>query len=135
MREEEIVRLFDDAGDEVGQLVPTTSRFTACACVTRDDFGAIATNLSLLLEKPPGDAYPWAVNIVDLSTLAEAWEYFKWGSQELREYLKQRLSLHGKVIGGYELVLVDSNHQASRVGRNQRCPCGSGRKYKKCCGQ
>lgn len=22
----------------------------------------------------------------------------------------------------------------SRVGRNERCPCGSGRKYKKCCG-
>lgn len=23
----------------------------------------------------------------------------------------------------------------SKVGRNDPCPCGSGRKYKKCCGQ
>lgn len=25
-------------------------------------------------------------------------------------------------------------HQGPRVGRNDPCPCGSGRKYKKCCG-
>ena len=28
--------------------------------------------------------------------------------------------------------LGDSNHQ-NRVGRNENCPCGSGKKYKKCC--
>jgi uncharacterized protein YecA (UPF0149 family) len=25
--------------------------------------------------------------------------------------------------------------QTSKVGRNDPCPCGSGRKYKKCCGK
>ena len=25
-------------------------------------------------------------------------------------------------------------HEAPRVGRNDPCPCGSGKKYKKCCG-
>ncbi|MEO2045594.1 MAG: SEC-C metal-binding domain-containing protein [Pirellulales bacterium] len=24
-------------------------------------------------------------------------------------------------------------HRAPRIGRNRRCPCGSGKKYKKCC--
>ena len=24
---------------------------------------------------------------------------------------------------------------ASKVGRNERCPCGSGKKYKACCGK
>jgi uncharacterized protein YecA (UPF0149 family) len=24
--------------------------------------------------------------------------------------------------------------EATRVGRNDLCPCGSGKKYKKCCG-
>ena len=24
--------------------------------------------------------------------------------------------------------------EAARVGRNDPCPCGSGKKYKKCCG-
>ena len=26
-------------------------------------------------------------------------------------------------------------HEGPRVGRNDPCPCGSGKKYKKCCGQ
>ena len=26
-------------------------------------------------------------------------------------------------------------HQKDKVGRNDPCPCGSGKKYKKCCGQ
>ena len=25
-------------------------------------------------------------------------------------------------------------HQGPRIGRNDPCPCGSGKKYKKCCG-
>ena len=25
-------------------------------------------------------------------------------------------------------------HNVPKVGRNDLCPCGSGRKYKKCCG-
>ncbi|MBW3595844.1 MAG: SEC-C domain-containing protein, partial [Planctomycetes bacterium] len=25
-------------------------------------------------------------------------------------------------------------HAAPRVGRNEPCPCGSGKKFKKCCG-
>jgi uncharacterized protein YecA (UPF0149 family) len=29
----------------------------------------------------------------------------------------------------------DSFDKQSRVGRNEPCPCGSGKKYKKCCGQ
>ncbi len=25
--------------------------------------------------------------------------------------------------------------QSAKIGRNDQCPCGSGRKYKKCCGR
>lgn len=28
----------------------------------------------------------------------------------------------------------DSNRSTSKIGRNDLCPCGSGKKYKKCCG-
>ena len=27
-----------------------------------------------------------------------------------------------------------SNNNFKKVGRNEKCPCGSGKKYKKCCG-
>mgnify|MGYP002713033755 CR=1 FL=1 len=31
--------------------------------------------------------------------------------------------------------LIDAPPANRKVGRNEPCPCGSGRKYKKCCGQ
>jgi len=30
---------------------------------------------------------------------------------------------------------VEQAHSGRTVGRNDPCPCGSGKKYKKCCGQ
>lgn len=53
----------------------------------------------------------------------------------------------GKVMGAYVRALKDAfaetasgkpkpfKNPGSRIGRNDPCPCGSGRKYKKCCGK
>ena len=30
---------------------------------------------------------------------------------------------------------IDNENQFTKVGRNEQCPCGSGKKYKKCCGK
>jgi len=58
-----------------------------------------------------------------------------------QEELKEKIELARKVLeltpgfGKEEgrSVPVDSNQP--RVGRNDPCPCGSGKKYKKCCGR
>jgi preprotein translocase subunit SecA len=39
---------------------------------------------------------------------------------------------HGDGGGGAK---AQPTKRASKVGRNEPCPCGSGRKYKKCCGR
>jgi len=36
---------------------------------------------------------------------------------------------------GYAASIVGGLQRAEKVGRNDPCPCGSGKKYKKCCGQ
>ncbi len=36
---------------------------------------------------------------------------------------------------GEEGVAKKPVHAASEPGRNDPCPCGSGKKYKKCCGR
>jgi hypothetical protein len=60
--------------------------------------------------------------------------------QELvRLALDQRLILHGyKPVffadDSEELEEEDQPAPAGKVGRNDPCPCGSGKKYKKCCG-
>lgn len=199
------VPLYDKNGHEVTRLLSDSAGLPIAVCVTRDNFGSLATNLALLLEKHNDDAYPWAINIIDLFNFAEAWSYFKLGGSELRKYLEQRILLHGKVFsddeldftgyfmrhGGFESVIktradivqlnpdysnifdevyrhlhlggppVDLNPgepvvmdlrrslmadqpvfvdpeslslKPTKIGRNQQCPCGSGKKYKRCCG-
>lgn len=200
-----VVPLYDSRGREVGRLSPDRSKVPIGVCVTRDNFGALATNLALLLEKEAAESFPWVVNIIDLSNLAEAWSYFRWGPTELRKYLEERIVLHGKVFSDDELdyagyfmrhgsfgpaikaradllqlspdysslfdelyrhlhlggppvvlkqtepvvtdlmrslvsgqpVFVDPEGRAilrRKIGRKKPCPCGSGKKYKRCCG-
>lgn len=38
------------------------------------------------------------------------------------------------VPAGYQVTEEGVIHNLQKVGRNDPCPCGSGRKYKKCCG-
>jgi hypothetical protein len=73
----EKVPLYTEKGELVITLDPQVHTECFCVCLTRDDFGHLATNLSLLLEKDPAEPYPWAVNIWDLETLADGWEYLR----------------------------------------------------------
>jgi SEC-C motif-containing protein len=38
-------------------------------------------------------------------------------------------------VDGKDLPAPTARHEGPRVGRNDPCPCGSGKKYKKCCGK
>ena len=76
---------------------------TYLICVTRDNFGVLATDLALLLQKADDEDYPWAPNILDLQALIEAWQYLKWGPEKLCEYLDGRIRLHGKIFASDEL--------------------------------
>jgi hypothetical protein len=86
----DIIRLFDRHGEEVTLITPAEIDGVYTICVTRDDFGPLAVDLSLLLQKDDTAPYPWAVNIVDLETIADAWEYFNWGGTEFLQYLDDR---------------------------------------------
>jgi hypothetical protein len=202
----EVVLLYDKRGDLVGTLEPNCAKRIVAVVVTRDNYGLLATNLALLLEKDADDSFPWVTNVFDLANLGMAWDYLKWGSSELREYIEQRIELHGTVYSEDELdyagyyirhgelkstvstkadivqlnpeysslfddiyrhvhlsgppfvldvtppVMMDLRKSLTqdepvfiepagrpvtkaKIGRNSPCPCGSGKKYKKCCGR
>ena len=38
-------------------------------------------------------------------------------------------------VNGVEILDEDGTVRIMKVGRNDPCPCGSGKKYKKCCGR
>lgn len=74
-----------------------------CICVTRDDYGPLATSLDLLLEKPDISPYPWVINILALEAFIQGFNHLKLVEKNFCEYLKQRCLLHGKVFGTDEL--------------------------------
>ena len=102
----EAVNLHNSDRERVTTIEPADLERTRVVCVTRDNFGPLAVYLSLLLKKDEGDPYPWAVNMLDLRTLVDAWEYFGWGADQLIRYLDLRVALHEKVLASDELEIA-----------------------------
>ena len=49
--------------------------------------------------------------------------------------LMEHLSVISGDVAKQELVRARRNRERTgKIGRNEPCPCGSGKKYKKCCG-
>lgn len=52
--------------------------------------------------------------------------------KEVKKWMKK----HPEVLQGGETIKVETvRREEPKVGRNDPCSCGSGKKYKKCCGQ
>ncbi len=51
---------------------------------------------------------------------------------EMPQMMPQEMAMAAQAGGGGPIETV--RRQGRKVGRNEPCPCGSGRKYKKCCG-
>jgi hypothetical protein len=74
-------------------------------------------------------------------------EYVRFAYDSLAEMAEEDLARLGvyKHVSGPDLRLRRSDpaipslipppRQARKIGRNDPCPCGSSRKYKKCCGR
>jgi hypothetical protein len=57
-----------------------------------------------------------------------------------RIYARMGVSLKDLIITGREVLAGEYDEKPfvredAKVGRNDKCPCGSGLKYKKCCGR
>ena len=103
LRDNGFVDLYDEKGNHLRHLTSAQLSNVYCICITRDDFGALATDLSLLLDKRSEDSYPWAINITDLEFMLDGFLHLNMGLRDLYEYLDKRKLLHGKVFGTDEL--------------------------------
>ena len=54
---------------------------------------------------------------------------------EIRQNVTRKQTLSGNESSGKEEVKNAPKKNASKIGRNDSCPCGSGKKYKQCCGK
>ena len=106
--------LYDERGNVTTEILRDSINEIYIICVTRESFGVIATNLSLLLTKPNKEKYPWCVNIFDLENLIDGFCYKKLKPENFIYYLKKRSELHRVIyaideldIAGYFLCYGD----------------------------
>ena len=54
---------------------------------------------------------------------------------QLSDHLKNAQASHGDEVSAAEAKKKPVTNDGKKVGRNDPCPCGSGKKYKNCCGK
>ena len=54
---------------------------------------------------------------------------------EVRQNTERKQTLKGNANDGKETVKAAPKRNSNKIGRNDPCPCGSGKKYKQCCGK
>lgn len=147
--------------------------------LTLNQFGSLAVNTMMLLEKEEQQPYPWVCNLHDFENIVEILQYLKKGPQDFVDYIIWRMQNHEKVLSSDELDIIEgyfldpqirkniknsvlffpvngpslmdkiyfekqgvqyshpliksAPRKHTSVGRNNLCPCGSGKKFKKCC--
>lgn len=147
--------------------------------LTLNQFGSLAVNTTMILEKEEQEPYPWVCNLHDFENIIEILQYLKKTPQDFVDYIIWRIQNHEKVLSSDELDVIEGyfldpqimknkkdsfkffqhngpslidkiyfekqgiqyNHPAikdnsrkhQKIGRNDRCPCGSGKKFKRCC--
>lgn len=64
-------------------------------------------------------------------------EDVQWRDWKVKEIAKRSYSKRGRLRPAEDRQSPPAERRSSaqRVGRNEPCPCGSGKKYKKCCGK
>ena len=106
VRHNETTTLYDKQGNETLRLPKTIQDNIFCICVTRDSFGPLRGLLSLLLDKEEDDPYPWVASTLELESMAEAWEYYRWNARQLKAFLAFRLGLQPFLLGDDELDFI-----------------------------
>ena len=54
---------------------------------------------------------------------------------EIRQNTERKQVVKGEAVTDTNKVKKQSPKKVEKIGRNEPCPCGSGRKYKQCCGK
>ncbi|VEI68822.1 Nuclease-related domain [Serratia fonticola] len=99
----DFVNLYNKKGDVITTINRADFDEIFCICITKDDFGMLATNLTNLLQKDDESKYPWVICLHDLRFLISCLSYIgkDWGF--LLGYLRERISVFGKVMSNDEL--------------------------------
>ena len=92
----------------------------------------IITPISVGEEVPEGDASAVAPNVLSDAQKQQVIEKQK---SQIKDRLQSARASHGDEVSAANTRKRPVNAEGKKVGRNDPCPCGSGKKYKNCCGK
>lgn len=75
------------------------------------------------------DMFEEMIESIQEETIKNLYHLERSDKMERERVAEPVMAVHGDEVSGGKTVTVDD-----KVGRNDLCPCGSGKKYKKCCG-
>jgi hypothetical protein len=99
-------KLFNENGDVVKEVIREEIDDIYLISITSEDWGALASNLSLLLEKEDSEPYPWSCNLYNLESLIEGFLYKGFEIADFIKYLDQRRKYHEKLFASDELEIA-----------------------------
>lgn len=91
------------------------------------DFGAVMMALTFFASRRLAEDYLAGSSKSDLPAFAQSLKRIFSGAME-------SYALLGRTIADARRAVETERARRPTAGRNEPCPCGSGRKYKKCCG-
>lgn len=95
-----------------------------------EEFAAMLMALSFFASKRLAEAYCAETGGRALSEMATA----------MRDVFPEAMARYAPLGRSIQQIVLEEESRTSqpasskKIGRNEQCPCGSGRKYKKCCG-
>jgi len=75
-------------------------------CLTADRYGIIGVNLSLLLNKPDREPFPWSCDLYSLEVLLDGFKSKRPSPDFFLDYLGERARLHKKFVASDELEIA-----------------------------
>ena len=54
---------------------------------------------------------------------------------EIRQNIERKQVIKGQAVENPNKAKKATPKRVKKIGRNEPCPCGSGKKYKNCCGK
>lgn len=125
-------------GEKVQTLKGTVSELAERFSMSTEEIVAFVDGINEVLPKP------YAVNVLDENSDIDIYVDYEKLFKKMVEYKAEHLYTLPQWNGIFdeekqkELIIEQRKSRTVvkglKVGRNDPCPCGSGKKYKKCCG-
>ena len=95
-----------------------------------EEVGTVLMTLSFFASRDLAEAFQAEAALRTETLEATAESLLRLFPEALAEYAH----LGRSVLGGVPATVARAPRRVTRVGRNDPCPCGSGKKFKRCCG-